>query len=136
LVNNAPAFEHIQLAGQAIDVFDETCPSRRALHLVADRWSVLVLAAVAQGVSRNGELRRRVRGISQKMLTHTLRELERNGLVSRTVFAQVPPRVEYGLTQLGSTLYPHMRALCQWSMRHIGEVEEARHRYDARPGDT
>lgn len=129
-MSKALAFEPVQLAGQTIDVFDETCPSRRALDLVADRWSVLVLAAIAQGVSRNGELRRRVSGISQKMLTQTLRELERNGLVSRMVYAQVPPRVEYGLTELGSTLYPHMRALCQWSMRHISEVEDARRRYE------
>jgi len=121
----------LRIGDHIIDVFDETCPSRRALTLVADRWSVLVLAAVANGVSRNGELLRRVRGVSQKMLTQTLRELERNGLVERTVFAEVPPRVEYELTELGATLYPHMRDLCEWSMQHIAEVEAARNRYDS-----
>jgi DNA-binding HxlR family transcriptional regulator len=123
----------IQIGEHTIDVFDESCPSRRALTLVSDRWSLLVLAAVANGISRNGALRRRVGGISQKMLTQTLRELERHGLVARTVFPEVPPRVEYALTDLGSTLYPHLQALCEWSMGHIEAVEEARRRYDARP---
>ena len=126
--------EPIQIGEYLIDVFDESCPSRRALALVGDKWSVLVLAAVANGVSRNGALLRRVSGISQKMLTQTLRELERNGLVARTVFPEVPPRVEYELTAVGSTLYPLVRELCEWSMRHITEVEEARRRYELRTG--
>jgi DNA-binding HxlR family transcriptional regulator len=128
--------EPIQIGEHLIDVFDESCPSRRALALVADKWSVLVLGAVANGVSRNGALLRRVSGISQKMLTQTLRDLERSGLVARSVFAEVPPRVEYELTGIGETLYPLMRGLCEWSMQHITEVEEARRSYDLRTTES
>ena len=82
------------------DVFNPNCDSRQVLALLADRWSMLILYALAAGVLRHGELRAKVGGISQKMLTQTLRALERDGLVTRHVHAVVPPRVDYALTPL------------------------------------
>jgi len=115
----------------AADVFRASCPSRDVLDLIADKWSVLVVAAVAQGVGRNGALLRAIDGISQRMLTRTLRDLERNGLLARTVHAEVPPRVDYELTELGASVVVLLRGLCDWSRDHMGDVVAARRAFDA-----
>lgn len=111
------------------------CGSRQALNLIADRWVVLVVRALQDGPQRYEQLRRRIQGISKKMLTQTLRDLERNGLVDRIVRHPVPPNVEYRLTPLGDTLRAPLGALGDWAVDHLGEVEAARRRYDAAPGD-
>lgn len=82
--------------------------------------------ALKEDTKRHGELRRELKGISQKMLIQTLRNLEHNGLVAREVYPVVPPKVEYSLTPLGMSLQPLLEAVCQWSERHLAEVEEAR----------
>jgi DNA-binding HxlR family transcriptional regulator len=100
---------------------------------VADKWSMYVIHVLADaGTLRFSELRRRVDGVSQRMLTVTLRGLERDGLVSRTMHPEVPPRVEYELTPLGATLRELVRELMAWSGAHLAEVDAARARYDAR----
>jgi DNA-binding HxlR family transcriptional regulator len=100
---------------------------------VADKWSMYVIHVLADaGPLRFSELRRRVDGVSQRMLTVTLRGLERDGLVKRTMYPEVPPRVEYVLTPLGATLRKLVRELIEWSGAHLAEVDRARARYDAR----
>jgi len=99
-------------------LFDAECPSRAVLDLIADKWSILVLSAVHHGVHRNGELLRRIGGISQKALTRTLRDLEHNGLVRRIDHFEVPPRVDYSLTDTGESLFPILETLCQWARDH------------------
>src|SRR5712691_10169526 len=111
---------------------DPTCEVRTILDRIADKWSLLVICVLADGVRRFSELRREVDGISQRMLTLTLRQLEREGLVTRTVFAVVPPRVDYELTQHGSTLLDTIQALVAWASEHGNEIAEARGAYDAR----
>lgn len=108
------------------------CPSRRLLDRIGDRWTVLVVGLLAAGPKRFSEIRRGVGGISQKMLTQTLRGLERDGLVSRTVFAEVPPRVEYELTAAGRTLQAPLKALEDWSIQHFGQVAASWESYDER----
>jgi DNA-binding HxlR family transcriptional regulator len=115
------------------DVYDASCPSRTALHRIGDRWTALVVGVLSERPHRFGELRRRIEGVSQKMLTQTLRSLERDGLVSRKAFATVPVTVEYALTPLGETLVPALAAVRDWAERHIAEIVEARERFDTRP---
>jgi DNA-binding HxlR family transcriptional regulator len=110
------------------DVYDAGCPSRTALNRVGDRWTALIVGVLAERPHRFGELRRRVDGISQKMLTQTLRSLERDGLVSRSAFPTVPVTVEYALTPLGETLVPVLAAIRDWAEGHIAEVLAARER--------
>lgn len=109
-------------------VFDSNCGSRRMLDLIAAKWTAIVVYALLRGTCRFGELRREIGGVSQKVLTETLRELERDGLVARTVFPEVPPRVEYALTPLGRTLAEPLAAICRWSEEHLAEVDAARAR--------
>jgi DNA-binding HxlR family transcriptional regulator len=106
------------------------CPTRRALDRIGDKWSVLIVALLAKRTHRFAELRRGISGISQKMLTQTLRSLERDGLVTRTIYAEVPPRVEYTLTPLGRTLVDPIQAVVTWAEDHITEVETAQREYD------
>ena len=113
------------------DVFSSRCTSREILDLIADKWSVLVLGALMGGTLRHAELRRKIEGISQKMLTQTLRHLERNGLVRREIYPEVPPRVEYSLTDLGDTLAVPISVLTGWAEAHIDEISAARARADA-----
>ena len=113
------------------DVFDETCSARHALELVASKWSVLILSALAGGPTRNAELLCRIGGISQKMLAQTLRELERNGLVLRQDFRTARPCVEYRLSPLGESLSETLTALDRWAERNFPELDAARDRYDA-----
>src|SRR5258707_15228687 len=112
---------------------DPDCELRNVLDRIADKWSLLVIYVLADGVRRFTELRREIDGISQRMLTLTLRQLEREGLVRRTVFAVVPPRVDYELTPLGSTLLDTIQALVAWAGEHGHEIAAARSAYDARP---
>ena len=102
------------------------------LSRIGDKWSVLVVMKLNEGSQRFGELQRQIGGISQKMLTATLRGLERDGLVTRTVFPTVPPRVDYELTDLGRGLAEPVKALGQWAFAHLPEIEGARTRFDAR----
>jgi DNA-binding HxlR family transcriptional regulator len=114
------------------DAFMAACPTRQVFATIGDKWAGLAVNALATGPMRHGELRTRIAGASQKMLTQTLRTLERDGLVTRTVTPSVPVRVDYELTPLGRTLVPILRALKDWSETHIGEILEARDDYDTR----
>jgi len=104
----------------------------QALELVADKWSLMVLYALAEGKLRHGQLHRMIKGISAKMLTQVLRGLERDGLVARKVYPVVPPKVEYTLTPLGQTVVGPLRIMCQWAEEHWQEVLAARSSYDER----
>ena len=115
-----------------LDPYAAGCPSRRLLDRIGDRWTVLIIGTLGDGPRRFSEIRRSVEGISQKMLTQTLRGLERDGLVTRTVYASVPPRVDYELTTLGRTLSAPLHALETWATDHMGDVVKARSKYDAK----
>jgi DNA-binding HxlR family transcriptional regulator len=119
-------------ARQQPSVFDPRCGSRRVLDLIANRWSALVIHALAGGTKRYNELHRKIGGVSQKMLTQTLRRLEHDGLVERRVHPVVPPRVEYSLTPLGRTLRGPLRSICRWAEAHLPELERARRAADAK----
>jgi DNA-binding HxlR family transcriptional regulator len=110
------------------------CEVRQILDRVADKWSLLAIALLEQRTLRFSELQRRIDGISQRMLTVTLRQLERDGLVRRTVYPVVPPRVEYSLTPLGATLHATIQSLVTWTEEHQPEIAAARSAYDARAG--
>lgn len=114
------------------NVYDDNCPTRQALDRIADKWTALVIGMLEEKPKRFSDLQRTIKGISQKMLTQTLRTLERDGLVTRTVYAQVPPRVDYELTPLGRTLIAPIRAIREWAESHIQQVSEAQERYDQR----
>jgi DNA-binding HxlR family transcriptional regulator len=115
------------------EIYRRDCPTRAVLNRIADKWTLYVINLLAEGAPRRfGELKRAIGGISQKMLTHTLRDLERDGLVKRTVFPQVPPRVEYELTLLGATLCAPLTALTGWAHDHIAEIEAAQSTFDVR----
>jgi DNA-binding HxlR family transcriptional regulator len=110
---------------------DETCCTvRDVLGRVGDKWSALTIARLGTGTQRFSQLRRDIEGISQRMLTVTLRNLERDGLVSRRIYPEVPPRVEYTLTDLGASLHESILGLVQWSESHTTEIQQARTRYD------
>ena len=109
------------------------CHAREMLARVGDKWSMYVIHVLGDaGTLRFNQLRSRVSGISQRMLTVTLRGMERDGLVKRTVYPEVPPRVEYTLTPLGATLRQLVRGLVEWSEAHLAEVDAARTAYAAR----
>jgi DNA-binding HxlR family transcriptional regulator len=106
------------------------CPTHRVLDRLGDKWVSLVLRELAEGPRRYGILASALAGASQKMLTQTLRTLERDGLVTRSVTASVPARVDYALTPLGVSLLPVMVAVTAWAEQHITEIDEARQAYD------
>jgi DNA-binding HxlR family transcriptional regulator len=108
------------------NVLSQTCESRQALERIADKWTCLITYALLDGPRRHGELKRMIEGISQKMLTQTLRSMEADGLVTRTVIDVIPPHVEYGLTPLGRTLSDPLVAICRWAMDHLPEMQAAR----------
>lgn len=110
-----------------------TSEVRRVLDRVGDKWSVLILGTLSSGPLRFTELLHGISGISQRMLTLNLRQLERDGLVSRTVHAVVPPRVDYELTELGRTLLPPVLALVRWAMENTDEIQGHREGFDAKP---
>jgi DNA-binding HxlR family transcriptional regulator len=114
------------------NVYDDNCPTRHILDVIADKWTTLVIGLLATQPMRFSALEKQIGGISQKMLTQTLRSLERDGLVQRTVYAEVPPRVEYALTTLGQTLFEPIVALINWSEANIEMVVAAQQRYDQR----
>lgn len=115
---------------QRPDAFNAQCPTRQVLDRIGDKWAVLVLILLEQETLRFNELRRRIDSISQKMLSQTLKSLERDGLVSRRAFATVPVTVEYALTDLGRTLAGTVHQLTLWAEAHIGDVQAAQRRYD------
>ncbi|OHV30990.1 HxlR family transcriptional regulator [Parafrankia colletiae] len=108
------------------------CRVRTIMDRVGDKWSLAVVSELSAGPRRFSEVRRAVPGINQRMLTSTLRTLERDGLVSRTVYAQIPPRVDYELTGLGRTLLATVSSLIAWAASNADDIDEARRRYDAR----
>ena len=118
-------------AKAAYDAFLAACPSRQLLDRISDKWVTLILAALAGGPLRYSDLGRVIAGISQKMLTQTLRALERDGLVARSVTLQVPVRVDYELTPLGAGLQVAVSAVKVWAEVHMAEIEAARSAYDA-----
>lgn len=109
--------------------YEQGCPTRHILDRIGDKWTVLIVGALGDESLRFSELRRRIEGISQKMLTQTLRALEEDGLVTRTVYAEVPARVEYRLTEAGHSLRAPLQALEEWSITHLADVLHARTHY-------
>ncbi len=113
------------------DLYSADCPCRDILDLVASKWSALIIGKLEETPHRFGELRRAVPGITQKMLTQTLRRLEHDGLVARRVLAEKrPPQVEYSLTDLGTTVTEPLAAMRDWTERHLPDVRAARRRFD------
>jgi DNA-binding HxlR family transcriptional regulator len=117
-------------ARDAYNAYVAECPSRQVLDAISDKWVTLVLSALADGPQRYSDLSRRIAGVSQKMLTQTLRQLERDGLLTRTITPAVPVRVDYQLTDLGETILPVVAAIKQWSETHITAIHAAREAYD------
>ena len=111
----------------------ERCPAvRDVLNRVGDKWSVQIVSLLGDGPMRFSELRRAIEGISQRMLTLTLRGLERDGLVTRTVFPEIPPRVEYELTKLGNTLLEPIQGLAEWAEKNRTSIQDAREKFDVK----
>jgi|ERR1700730_17576720 DNA-binding HxlR family transcriptional regulator len=104
-------------------VYDESYPSRRLLELIGDKWTPIVLYILGHGMKRYGQMQRHLPDISKKMLTQTLRTLEEGGLLRRTVYAEVPPKVEYDLTPLGRIYLEPVTALCRWATRHSKDLD-------------
>ncbi|BCJ36765.1 transcriptional regulator [Actinocatenispora thailandica] len=123
-------------AKREYDAFLAVCPSRQLLDAIADKWVTLVLTALDAGPARYSQLSRQIAGVSQKMLTQTLRTLERDGLVERTVTASVPVRVDYALTPLGASLVAVIAHLKDWAEVHMPDVQQSRRRYDRRARDA
>jgi len=114
------------------NVFSATCPARAVLEVLAEKWALLLIHRLAAGPARTSELRRRIGGISEKMLIQTLRRLERNGFVARQAYAEVPPRVEYSLTPLGASLSGPITLLDHWVERHLPDIAAAQGAFDRR----
>lgn len=113
------------------DLYSPDCPCRDILDLVASKWSALIIGRLEDEPHRFGQLRRAVPGITQKMLTQTLRKLEQDGLVNRNVLTQMrPPQVEYSLTDLGDTITKPLTAMRDWSEQHLPDVQDARRRFE------
>jgi DNA-binding HxlR family transcriptional regulator len=120
---------HSDIDGDApfgYDAFRRTCPSHTVLEMLASKWVYLVVCALRRGRLRNGELVRKLEGITPKMLTQTLRVLERDGLVKREIFPVIPPRVEYELTELGQNLAGLLDQIRAWSELHAPDIKDAR----------
>lgn len=118
--------------GSSWNVLSSQCPSRTSLARIANKWTAMIVIILADGPLRFGDIRTALEGISGKVLTDTLRDLERDGMVTRRSYPEVPPRVEYELTPLGHTLQGPLSALCSWAEEHIPEVLAARDAYDDR----
>lgn len=119
---------HTQVSVRAVD--EQACPLREVLDRVSGKWSVQVLVAAVHGPIRFTELERSIEGVSRRMLTLTLRNLERDGLLQRTVYPTVPPKVEYSATPMARELHAHLGGLIDWADRHRADVAAARHAYD------
>lgn len=116
------------------DISISACSYRRVLEIISNKWTALVIYSLEDGSQRYGEIRRRIEGVSHKMLTQTLRQLERDGLIERTIHPSVPATVEYMLTSLGETLIPLMRQLSEWAHHSYSLVEQSREDFDMREG--
>lgn len=117
--------------GHTGNLYCASCPCRDVLDLVASKWSTLIIGRLDDGPHRFGQLRRAVPGITQKMLTQTLRRLEQDGLVDRRVLAQMrPPQVEYSLTELGRSVTAPLAAIGAWAEQHLPDVQAARRRFE------
>ena len=121
---------HEESVKSCYDVLDESCVARQALELIADKWTVLVIYALANGTQRYSQIHHTIDCITHKMLAQTLRRLERDGLLERKVYAVVPPKTEYTLTALGETLIPALHVFFRWGDEHMATVEQARSDYD------
>jgi DNA-binding HxlR family transcriptional regulator len=119
-------------ARQRGDAFAAACPTRHLLDRIGDKWSVLILSLLGDGCARFSDLKRRIDGVSQKMLSQTLRSLERDGLVERTVLPTMPVTVRYAVTPLGAGLLATLAAMIEWAERHMPQVAAAQLAYDAR----
>ena len=108
------------------DIFTLNCPTQQVLELICNKWSVIVIYCLAYQTRRYKQLEAKIEGISQKVLTQTLRKLEKNGLVKRQVYPVVPPQVEYSLTPLGETLIEPLSLLAEWSELHMAEIRKYR----------
>ena len=113
------------------DIYNKDCPTRQVLNRIADKWTVLVVGSLTQRTKRFSELKKEISGISQKMLTQTLRGMERDGLLTRKVYPTVPPKVEYTLTALGHSLITMLNEIRNWSEGNIEKVLVAQKEYDA-----
>jgi DNA-binding HxlR family transcriptional regulator len=111
--------------------FDKNCPTRQLLDRIGDQWTVLIIGAVSAGPLRFTEIGKRVEGISQKVLTQTLRSLVRDGMLTRTAYATIPPRVDYELTGLGRDLVAPLAMLTTWAQDHMDQVVVAREAFDS-----
>ena len=116
----------VESSGLPADVYSAKCPTRQVLDHIAGKWTVLVVDALLEGTMRYTDLSRRIEGVSQKMLTQTLRGLEADGFVTRTMHPTIPPRVDYNLTELGRSLSEPITALREWTETHINDIERAR----------
>lgn len=119
-------------SGLPADVYSAGCPTRDVLDHLASKWTILIIDALGAGTYRFAELRRTIDGISEKMLAQTLRRLERDGLLTRTVYPEVPPRTEYALTPLGRSISAPIASLRIWAERNINDVLAARGAYESR----
>ncbi|HEY2058178.1 MAG TPA: helix-turn-helix domain-containing protein [Amycolatopsis sp.] len=129
------AEQHPEAEDAEYNAYLAACPTRKLLDEIAGKWVSLILVALGDGPQRYSDLSRRIAGVSQKMLTQTLRVLERDGLLTRTVTAGVPVRVDYALTGLGTSLHALMTGFKDWAETHFDEVDAARAGYDARTPD-
>ena len=122
---------------KAGNIFDKSCPSRTVLDRIGDRWSVLVLLVLSeQKRLRFTRLKSHIEGVTPKVLTQTLRAMERDGLINRHIYAEVPPRVEYDLTQLGESLLQAVSTISSWSEANVAEIVSARAVYDRRANES
>ena len=112
------------------NTYRKNCPFRLVLDRIADKWTVLIVGALMEETKRFGELRKEIEGISQKMLTQTLRSMERDGLVKRKVYAVIPPKVEYSLTELGRSLIDILLGIRDWADKNAEHIVKAREKYD------
>lgn len=115
------------------NLFDPDCPTRLVLDRIGDKWTVLVVLLLGSGPMRFSELRDRLGRVAPKVLTQTLRRMERDGLVTRTIFAEVPPRVEYALTALGESLTEPITVIADWAEANVSRITAAQATYDATP---
>jgi DNA-binding HxlR family transcriptional regulator len=113
------------------DLFDPDCPTRLVLDRIGDKWTALVVLLLSDGPARFTELRTHIGAVAPKVLTQTLRRMERDGLVTRAVYAEVPPRVDYALTDLGHSLVGPIAVVSDWAEIHVNQMSRAQQRYDA-----
>ena len=117
---------------RVLNMRDRALQSRDAIELLSDKWRITILHVLVPGTLRSGELQRAITDISPKVLTQTLRGMERDGLITRAVYPVVPPRVEYQLTDMGTSLIKPLRDLCHWAQAHVKERDRARQKFDQR----